>query len=498
MIVCKVYNETYLLASIYGPNEDNPGFYEKLNRTIEEFDAEHIIVAGDLNFLINPEIDSVNYARENNIRAKQAFLELAYSHNLIDAWRHMHPAERRYTWTQQNPRKAGRLDMFFTSDHLLNSIADADITPGYRTDHSAITLTIECKQKRGNGLWKFNISHLADDDYSEVVEKCIVQTIKQYAVPIYEHAMFRGAANYHSIHLTVNDCLFYETLIMMIRGESVKYAKQKAKRTRAAQESLLTQIAEAEREFVMSGLNSDAEQARIDALKRELEEMRHPIIDGLITRSRVSWHEKGERNTKYFLSLEKRNYNKKNIQFIKDGDNIISNSKDILDKFSQTYQNKYKSNRDITPQQSFIANHVTGKLSTHDRLKLDKDIELPELTTALNSMKSGKTPGSNGFPVEFFRHFWTKLGPFIHRAFKTALQEGNDLSSHKEGIITLIPKKGKSPHSCKGWRPITLLNVDYKIISTVIASRLRKVLAKITNPAQTAYMYLRTIYLREY
>ena len=102
-------------------------------------------------------------------------------------------------------------------------------------------------------------------------------------------------------------------------------------------------------------------------------------------------------------------------------------------------------------------------------------------------MKKGKTPGSNVFPVEFFRCFWHELGPFLHRALKTSFKDGRGLPTHREGVITLIAKKGKSPHTFKGWRPITLLNTDYKIVSTVISNRLKTVMSKLINPAQTAY-----------
>ena len=100
--------------------------------------------------------------------------------------------------------------------------------------------------------------------------------------------------------------------------------------------------------------------------------------------------------------------------------------------------------------------------------------KLSELTETLNSMKKGKTPGSNGFPVEFFRCFWVEIGPFLHRAIRSSLK-GQKLPTHREGVNTLVPKKDKSPHSPKGWRPITLLNTDYKIISTVISNRLKTV-----------------------
>ena len=60
--------------------------------------------------------------------------------------------------------------------------------------------------------------------------------------------------------------------------------------------------------------------------------------------------------------------------------------------------------------------------------------------------------------------------------------------THREGIITMIPKVGKPPDDIKAWRPITLLNTDFKIISSAIAARLKLVLGKIIDECQTAYI----------
>ena len=81
------------------------------------------------------------------------------------------------------------------------------------------------------------------------------------------------------------------------------------------------------------------------------------------------------------------------------------------------------------------------------------------------------------------------MGGGLHQPPLTGrgLKEGQKLPTRREGVINLIPKKDKSPHSPKGWRPITLLNTDYNIISTVISNRLKTVLNKLINPAQTAY-----------
>ena len=61
-------------------------------------------------------------------------------------------------------------------------------------------------------------------------------------------------------------------------------------------------------------------------------------------------------------------------------------------------------------------------------------------------------------------------------------------TSQKQAVITLIEKKGKDKHHIQNWRPISLLNVDAKLISKVLAMRLKKVIDKVIRPDQTAYI----------
>ena len=120
--------------------------------------------------------------------------------------------------------------------------------------------------------------------------------------------------NYFWLEFTINDSLFYETLLMLIRGETVKYCKRKARNKRIKEEELQKYV-----ETAFNLFNSNKNETNANNLKRaqeELENLRKPYIEGLIVRSRTQWYEKGERSSKYFLSLEKRNSNRKSIQYI--------------------------------------------------------------------------------------------------------------------------------------------------------------------------------------
>ena len=103
-------------------------------------------------------------------------------------------------------------------------------------------------------------------------------------------------------------------------------------------------------------------------------------------------------------------------------------------------------------------------------------LTLEECAKAISSFQNNKTPGSDGFTVEFYRRFWHLLGKIMVDSFNYAFEVGHLSISQRLGIISLIPKRDKNLEFLKNWRPITLLNTDYKIATKAIAMRLEKVL----------------------
>jgi hypothetical protein len=95
---------------------------------------------------------------------------------------------------------------------------------------------------------------------------------------------------------------------------------------------------------------------------------------------------------------------------------------------------------------------------------------------ALKNMKNGKSPGLDGFTTEFYKFFWSDLKYFAVRSFNQAYTRGYLSVSQRQGVITCLPKEGKSKFYLKNCGPISLLNVDYKICASAIALRFKKVL----------------------
>ena len=97
---------------MYGPNSENPKFYEVIKNLIDEENFDYNLICGDLNLVLNPEIDSYNYKHINNPRARQSVLSMISGHDLCDLYREFHPEKRHFTWRRRHPLKQARLDYF--------------------------------------------------------------------------------------------------------------------------------------------------------------------------------------------------------------------------------------------------------------------------------------------------------------------------------------------------------------------------------------------------
>ena len=108
-------------------------------------------------------------------------------------------------------------------------------------------------------------------------------------------------------------------------------------------------------------------------------------------------------------------------------------------------------------------------------------------------MECNKTPGSDGLPADFYRVFWNDIADYFLKLINYAYQTGQMSIIQRRGIVKLIPKKDAEPYLIKTWRPISLLNCDYKIAAKAIANRLKQVLPKLIDNGQTGFLKGRSI-----
>ena len=130
--------------------------------------------------------------------------------------------------------------------------------------------------------------------------------------------------------------------------------------------------------------------------------------DGLIVRARTRWHEYAEKSTKYFLSLEKRNYTRKHMRKLCLSGVITKNYQKILDSSSEYYKKLYRSKLSVSQSDvldQFLRNPNIPVLSVEERLSCEGEITTEECVKALDTFDNGKTPGNDGIPVEFYKTF---------------------------------------------------------------------------------------------
>lgn len=329
------------LVNLYGPNDDTPEFYRTMLNQILDQTCDHLIICGDWNLVQNFQMDCRNYKRQNNPKASREVEELKEVLNLSDAWRSHNPDARRYTWFRKTPPQRARLDFFLISEHLLSFYENSDILPGYRTDHAITTLTLKLTSfLRGRGYWKFNDSLLKNKEYVDEVKKCIANVRREYALPVYS---LDAMANLDPdcIQFTINDQLLFEMFLLKIREMTIswgaKLKRDREKRHKTLEEQLKTLMVRFDQSDNDLQLGEEIEQC-----KQELETIRKEYMQGVLVRTRAKWIEEGEKPTKYFCSLEKRNFLNKTISKLDNQGMITQDQGEILKQVELYYQDLYR------------------------------------------------------------------------------------------------------------------------------------------------------------
>ena len=284
------------LVSMYGPNKDDPDFYDKFFENLNSFAKGEIIICGDLNLIFDNTMDKKGGPPHANVRCRETGMDNMTQLVLKDVFRNKNPKFKKFTRIQHRPFTATRIDHILIADVLLNNTTACDILPGILSDHSLVWVEISiAATPRGKGYWKFNNNLLANIDFVKQLKQCIVD---------YQEINDNGEVNPHVV---------WETLKCVIRGESIKFSASLKKKKNLKQSDLEIKIEQIKKKL----LNAATEKER-EVLFRELaeqkEELDQIVADrtaGAMVRSRALWAEAGEKNTRYFLRLENRHAGKK-------------------------------------------------------------------------------------------------------------------------------------------------------------------------------------------
>ena len=269
---------------------------------------------------------------------------------------------------------------------------------------------------------------------------------------------------------------------LSIKEESIVFSRNKRRRLRKEQVFLTNKLIRLRRRLVDG---DDTVSVLISDTESRLKALRVKEIEGIMIRSRAQWLEEGERPSRYFFNLQKIKAQRSHISSVYDLNGTEVSSQEEIEKAHVDFYSRLFSEEPIDAAlQDDLLSSLSRRLSSDQASSCEGQMTLDEMTLALRSMNANKAPGPDGLSVEFYAKFWDRLGPYLCRVLNACFRAGEMCESMKTSNTRVIFKKGDRK-DLKNWRPISLLNVDYKICSKVLSLRLSKVLEFIVDPDQT-------------
>lgn len=162
--------------------------------------------------------------------------------------------------------------------------------------------------------------------------------------------------------------------------------------------------------------------------------------------------------------------------------------------FGECYVHFYTSNNpSLSRLKIFFSVIDSLGISVEQREDLNAPIHLQEIITAIDTLKARKALGPDGFTTEFYKAFKLILAPRLYKVLISGFDLMKVPSSWQEVFVALVPKYGKDLRFPQPYRPISLLNIDYKILMTILAARMMIVLQRFIHPDQSGFLMHRNL-----
>lgn len=205
-------------------------------------------------------------------------------------------------------------------------------------------------------------------------------------------------------------------------------------------------------------------------------------------RARLQWIKDDDKNTRFFHAISRIRKHSNFISQISNPDgNVLQDPSDIEHAFLLFYQNLWNGASDTFPNIADALHFDLPQLADSDCSQLICDVTIEEVYSTLPDLPPGKSPGHDGFNVEFYRTFWPIIGDHLFAVINYFFQNSFMPLSWGKTFIVLIPKK-HNPVLVFDFRPISLCNVCFKFISKILANRLKKVIPKLIGQEQVGFV----------
>ena len=165
----------------------------------------------------------------------------------------------------------------------------------------------------------------------------------------------------------------------------------------------------------------------------------------------------------------------------------ITSEREVMEFFRRGFISLYSTSHVAASRAPLQPTQWYGRMSEEVKCSLSAMVTIEEIKSALWSMKPYKAPGPNGLHVGFFQRFWLITRDSVKREMEKAFTSARVLDYLNKTLIDLIPKI-QGPETLGNYRPISLCNMVYKIITKVIMARIRPHLDSMISPYQAAFI----------
>lgn len=454
-------NNNIRLVNIYAPNSacDRNEFFTDLYPYLTT--SHKLILTGDFNCVFNTAIDKIGGNLDKGSSGSKILKNIIDKYKLSDAFRFKYPNKRSVTWSSNQQSLGCRLDRFYVSKLLETGIVDSSIAPCTNSDHDFITLKLNISDSLaiGKSYWKLNNTILDNENF--------ISTFIYYWQIISR-----------STDISLN---WWDNMKSSIKEFCIDYSKQQNSETYSKLKTLKQQY------ITSSTLEQKCE------LKENIKTIENTLSKGVLIRSKAHIIDSNENPTSYFFQTEtSKNTDKLIYKIQKDGISF-TDTENITNCFTHFYKELYAEETVDLSLNNIFLNNLPQVAETENSM-LGAPITKAEVLKCLKQMDSTKTPGSDGLTSAFYIKFFNIFGDILVKLYNLCFELGEMSESQKYSYITLICKDKTNSSDMKNYRPISLLNVDRKILSKIIANRLSSILPNIIGISQTCSIKGRTIF----
>ena len=157
----------------------------------------------------------------------------------------------------------------------------------------------------------------------------------------------------------------------------------------------------------------------------------------------------------------------------------------MRDYYKQLYANKMDN---LEEMHKFLEMHNLPRLNQEETENINRPITSTEMETVIKNLPTNKSPVPDGFTGEFYQTFREDLKPILLKLFQSLAEGGTHRDSFYKATITLIPKPDKDVIKKESYRPISLMNINAKILNKIVANRIQQHIKRIIHHDQEGFI----------